>query len=53
MAKMQEFIMQVEELYDAGLSVEEIAKRLNVTVPLVHETIKWAQLEPDEPDELE
>jgi hypothetical protein len=41
MAKMGDFIMSVEELFEAGLSVEEIAKRLGVPVPVVEETLKW------------
>ena len=41
MAKMADFLISVEELYDAGLSIEEIAQRLGVDVPLVENAFKW------------
>jgi len=41
MAKMADFLISVEELYDAGLSIEQIAERLKVPVPLIEDAFKW------------
>ena len=38
---MKDFLLNVEDLYEAGLSIEEIAKRLGVDVPLVESAFKW------------
>lgn len=38
---MKDIILQVEELYDAGLSIEEIAARLHIPVPAIGEMLNW------------
>ena len=38
---MKDILFQVEELQEAGLPIEEIAKRLHIPVPAVDEMLKW------------
>lgn len=39
--RMKDILFQVEELHDAGLSIEEIAKRLHIPVPAIDEMLNW------------
>lgn len=39
--RMKDLLIDVEELHDAGLSIEDIAKRVQVPVPSVVEMLKW------------
>lgn len=39
--RMKDIIFEVEELQEAGLSIEEIAKRLHIPVPAVGEMLAW------------
>lgn len=48
MPKMQDFILSVEELADAGLSLEEIAKRLNTDVPVIEKVLTWIEPKPSD-----
>lgn len=38
---MKDVLLDVEELHDAGLSIEEIAKRLHIDVPVVISMFEW------------
>ena len=53
MVKMADFLISVEELYDAGLSIEQIAERLNVPVPLIENAFKWLNKQPPSQDQQE
>lgn len=44
MGKMKDVVNQVEEFYDAGLSVEEIATRMNMSVPVIQDIFKWLSI---------
>ena len=39
--RMKDVLFQVEELHEAGLSVQEIAERLNMDVPVVISMFEW------------
>ena len=41
--RMKDLLIDVEELYDAGLSIEDIAKRVQVPVPAVVDMLKWIE----------
>jgi orotate phosphoribosyltransferase-like protein len=38
---MKDVLLDVEELHEAGLSIEEIAKRLHIDVPVVVSMFEW------------
>jgi Mn-dependent DtxR family transcriptional regulator len=38
---MKDVLFQVEELHEAGLSVQEIAERLKMDVPVVLSMFEW------------
>jgi orotate phosphoribosyltransferase-like protein len=38
---MKDILFQVDELHEAGLSVEEIARRLNLDVPVIISMFEW------------
>jgi Mn-dependent DtxR family transcriptional regulator len=39
--RMKDVLFQVEELHEAGLSVQEIAERLKMDVPVVVSMFEW------------
>ena len=41
--RMKDLLIDVEELHEAGLSIEEIAKRVQVPVPAVADILKWIE----------
>jgi len=39
--RMKDILFEVEQLQEAGLSIEEIAERLHIPVPAIDEMFKW------------
>jgi len=39
--RMKDLLIDVEEMHEAGLSIEEIAKRLNMDVPVIMSMFEW------------
>lgn len=44
MGKMKDVVNQVEEFYEAGLDVNEIATRMNMSVPVIQDIFKWLSI---------
>ena len=45
---MKDVLFEVELLYEAGMTIEEIANRLHIAVPVVNDMLKWIANHADE-----